>query len=78
MSLGQKWTNEMPQDRASLVEQRDELVQRLTAGDQRIKLGRRSGADTAKWETGWIRLLRDYERICRQIEPAGADVLEAA
>jgi hypothetical protein len=68
----------MSETRASLIEQRDQLVQRLTAGDQRINLGRRNGTDTSKWETGWIRLLRDYERICRQLDTDGIDSLEAA
>jgi hypothetical protein len=68
----------MPKTRTILIEQRDELVQRLTAGDQRIKLGRRSGADTGKWESGWIRLLREYERVCRQLDAYGAESLEAA
>lgn len=68
----------MSESRASLIEQRDQLVRRLTAGDQRISLGRRNGADTAKWETGWIRLLRDYERICRRLDSYGTESLEAA
>jgi hypothetical protein len=67
----------MSETRYSLIEQRDLLVQRLTAGDQRISLGRRNGTDTSKWESGWIRLLRDYERICRQLND-GVDSLEAA
>ena len=68
----------MTQTRTSLIAQRDELLQRLTTGDQRIALGRRSGTDTSRWETGWIKLLRDYERICQQLEPEGAESLEAA
>lgn len=68
----------MAETRIDLIEQRDELVQRLTAGDQRIRTGRRNGTDTGKWETGWIRLLRDYERICRRLEADGAETLEAA
>ena len=68
----------MSDTRTTLTEQRDALIQRLTDGDQRINLGRRNGADTSKWETGWIRLLRDYERVCRQLEAGGSDSLEAA
>lgn len=68
----------MAETRNTLIEQRDELVQRLVAGDQRIQFARRSGTDTGKWETGWIRLLRDYERLSRQIEASGAESLEAA
>ena len=68
----------MSESHISLIEKRDQLVQRLTDGDQRISMGRRNGTDTSKWETGWIRLLRDYERICRQLDADGANSLEAA
>lgn len=68
----------MSESPAYLIAQRDELVQRLNDGDQRIKLGRRNGTDTSKWETGWIRLLRDYEQICQSIESLGSDDRRAA
>jgi len=68
----------MSESPANLIAQRDELVQRLIDGDQRIKLGRRNGSDTGKWETGWIRLLRDYEQICQSLDSHGSDNRQAA
>jgi hypothetical protein len=52
----------------TLADERDRLIGRLTDGDAVITEGKRNGKDTSAWETGWIRLLREYEQVCRRIE----------
>ena len=53
--------------RPELIARRNELLQRLNDGDERISLAKRNGADTAQWENYWISLLRDYELVCTEL-----------
>jgi hypothetical protein len=55
---------------------RDKTVNRLNEGDKVIRQGKRDNVAhdaIEKWETGWINLLRDYERLCQQITAMGGD-----
>lgn len=64
-----------------LIKQRDELVARLEKGDQLIESNRRLGQDVGQLEDHWIKLLRQYERICdriRELTPNHPTPQEAA
>ena len=50
-----------------LITRRQDLIARLNKGDAHIGAARREGKDTTAWENGWIRLLREYEEVCRLI-----------
>lgn len=54
---------------ATLV-RREALERRLDDGYQRIDEAALAGKDIAEWETFWIRLLREYEGICRDLDEA--------
>lgn len=51
----------------NLIALRDELVRRLEAGDAQISEAKENGADTARWESHWVTLLREYEQICQML-----------
>jgi hypothetical protein len=51
----------------SLDERRDVLYQRLERGYETIENAALSGEEIARWEQGWLRLLREYEQICDMI-----------
>ena len=59
-----------PGDRAALVEHRDSLSQRLEQGYTKIERGLATGQNVTAWEDLWISLLREYERICDEIDRA--------
>ena len=46
------------------------LEDRLDDGYQRIDQAVLSGTDVAEWESFWLRLLGEYEDVCRELEQA--------
>ena len=52
---------------AHLVAQRNSLVERLNTGSRQIEEMRAAGDNVESWERFWIRLLRQYERICDRL-----------
>ena len=46
------------------------LERRLEDGYQRIEAAALGGTDIAEWEAFWLRLLREYEGICRDLDAA--------
>lgn len=46
------------------------LERRLQDGYQRIDEAEIGGADVSEWEMFWIRLLREYEEVCREVDIA--------
>lgn len=53
-----------------LQARRESLERRLEDGFRRIDEGELSGADVSEWESFWIRLLREYEGVCRELDAA--------
>ena len=49
---------------------RTTLEDRLDDGYQRIDQAVLSGADVTEWESFWLRLLGEYEDVCRELERA--------
>jgi hypothetical protein len=45
---------------------RASLERRLDDGYLRIDEAALSGTDVSEWESFWIRLLREYEDVCRE------------
>ena len=46
------------------------LEDRLDDGYQRIDQAPLSGADVSEWESFWLRLLAEYEDLCRELDRA--------
>jgi hypothetical protein len=46
------------------------LEDRLGDGYQRIDQAALSGTDVVEWESFWLRLLGEYEDVCREIAQA--------
>ena len=65
-AAGQQQTT--PGDRAALVEHRESLSQRLEQGYAKIERRLADGQNVTAWEDLWISLLREYERICDEID----------
>ena len=55
---------------ADLSARRRTLEDRLDEGYQRIDQAVLSGADVTEWESFWLRLLGEYEDLCRDLERA--------
>lgn len=53
-----------------LVEQRDSLQRRLEDGFLRIEQAELAGVDVGEWESFWLKLLREYEVVCRELDVA--------
>lgn len=53
-----------------LDSRRESLERRLDDGYTRIDEAALSGADVAEWESFWVRLLREYEEVCRELDIA--------
>ena len=53
-----------------LSARRRTLEDRLDEGYQRIDQAVLSGADVTEWESFWLRLLGEYEDLCRDLERA--------
>jgi hypothetical protein len=49
---------------------RETLESRLEDGYRRIDEAILGGTDVTEWETFWIRLLHEYEGVCRELEEA--------
>ena len=62
--------------RTSLLEgndldaRRKSLEQRLDDGYQRIDQAALAGSDVSEWESFWIRLLGEYQDVCRELDEA--------
>jgi hypothetical protein len=61
-------TVNMPQ--TDLSSRRESLERRLEDGFRRIDESALSGTDVSEWESFWIRLLREYEDVCRELDAA--------
>jgi hypothetical protein len=65
-----------PEERASVLPsseldaRRGALEDRLDDGYQRIDQAVLSGTDVTEWESFWLRLLGEYEDVCRELEQA--------
>jgi hypothetical protein len=46
------------------------LAGRLHDGYARIDQAALAGDDVSEWETFWIKLLREYEHVCSELERA--------
>jgi hypothetical protein len=46
------------------------LEDRLDDGYQRIDQAVLSGSDVTEWESFWLRLLDEYEGVCRELDQA--------
>ena len=46
------------------------LEDRLDDGYQRIDQAALTGADVSEWESFWLRLLDEYEDVCRELDRA--------
>lgn len=55
---------------AGLGARRASLEGRLEDGYERIEQAALSGADVSEWESFWVRLLREYEEVCRELDAA--------
>jgi hypothetical protein len=53
-----------------LDDRRKSLEQRLEDGFQRIDQASLAGSDVTEWESFWIRLLGEYEDVCRYLREA--------
>jgi hypothetical protein len=49
---------------------RESLERRLEDGYDRIDEAVLAGGDVAEWESFWVRLLHEYEDVCREIDIA--------
>ena len=56
--------------KTDLSARRMTLEDRLDDGYQRIDQAVLSGTDVAEWESFWLRLLGEYEDVCRELERA--------
>ena len=52
---------------ATLSDRQAVLVSRLSDGDARIAEAKRAGIDTTGWESFWIGLLSEYERVMDEL-----------
>jgi hypothetical protein len=55
---------------ADLNARRRTLEVRLDDGYQRIDQAVQSGSDVTDWESFWLRLLDEYEDVCRELDQA--------
>ena len=54
----------------NLDSRRQMLENRLDDGFRRIDEAVLSGTDVTEWESFWLRLLGEYEDICRELDQA--------
>lgn len=50
---------------AQRLARKDALVRRLELGWQKIEDAQERGEDVSRWEDAWLRLLGEYEAVCR-------------
>ena len=55
---------------SDLDARRRSLEDRLDDGYHRIDQAVLSGADVSQWELFWLRLLSEYEDVCRELDRA--------
>ena len=55
---------------SELDARRRTLEDRLDDGYRRIDQALLSGADVSEWEFFWLRLLGEYEDVCRELDQA--------
>ena len=53
-----------------LDDRRRSLEDRLDDGYRRIDQAMLSGSDVTDWESFWLRLLGEYEDVCRELDQA--------
>ena len=53
-----------------LDDRRRSLEDRLDDGYRRIDQAMLSGSDVTDWESFWLRLLDEYEDVCRELDQA--------
>jgi hypothetical protein len=53
-----------------LCDRRRSLEDRLDDGYRRIDQAMLSGSDVTDWESFWLRLLDEYEDVCRELDQA--------
>lgn len=53
---------------AALRAHRDSLCARLEQGYERIERGLAGGEEVETWEDFWLALLREYERVCDELQ----------
>ena len=53
-----------------LESRRESYRRRLDDGYARIDEAALIGSDVSEWESFWIRLLREYEDVCRDLDRA--------
>jgi hypothetical protein len=56
--------------RTDVDDRRNSLEQRLDDGYRRIDQASLAGSDVTEWESFWIRLLGEYEDVCRELQEA--------
>ena len=56
--------------KAELDDRLKSLEHRLDDGFRRIDQASLAGADVTEWESFWIRLLGEYEEVCREQKEA--------
>jgi len=66
--VDQNWAT--PEVKSDLETRRESYRRRLDDGYARIDAAALSGSDVSEWESFWIRLLREYEDVCRELERA--------
>lgn len=57
-------------EKTILDDRRKSLEQRLEDGFERIDQASLAGSDVTDWESFWIRLLGEYEGVCRELKEA--------
>lgn len=62
------WSSSL--DSMDLGVRRRALEDRLDDGYQRIDQAALSGTDVREWESFWLRLLGEYEDVCRELDQA--------
>jgi hypothetical protein len=58
------------QSGTDLDARRRTLENRLDDGFDRIEQAALSGTDVSEWESFWLRLLSEYEDVCRELDQA--------
>ena len=64
--------------REELEAKRDRLIERLDEGAIKINSARTEGRDVSSWEDFWIMLLREYDKVLKELralptEPKGEE-----
>ena len=62
--------NERPTAGTHADDRLRQLAQRLDDGYSRIDQAALAGNDVSEWETFWIKLLREYEHVCSELDRA--------